>query len=285
PPEPLNEQELHRILTGCSNAFLPEQFVEAGCAVCGMLCPSTKLTLLADFPGSLDILCAQGVTRKQRFHSNDPIEECEGPVLADGCRHLCVECEHALATSSIPKNALAKHCWLGAVPPELQDLTYAERVMIAKVRHNRCVIRVNSGRVRMHANAIMFAQPILKVYQKLPPSREEMSEVLAFVFTGSSAPTQEDFDRTPMLVRRDKVAAALNWLKLNHEGYADLEISEENLLSYKHHDIPVVVDYRKTKAEPQDSIPTVARSVNDSNEEHGTSKGQCSFAVHGLTGA
>ncbi|KAJ7900713.1 hypothetical protein B0H14DRAFT_2330854, partial [Mycena olivaceomarginata] len=110
-------------------------------------------------------------------------------------------------------------------------ITSAESVMIAKISHNRCVIRVNSGRVRMHANAIMFAQPVLKVYLRLPPSKQEMGEILAFFFTGSAAPTQEDFDRTPMLVRPDKVATALNWLKLNHEGYADLEISEDNLLS------------------------------------------------------
>ncbi|KAJ7122507.1 hypothetical protein C8R43DRAFT_899845, partial [Mycena crocata] len=85
----------------------------------------------------------------------------------------------------------------------------------------------------------MFAQPSLKNYLTLPPSREQLSEVLAFVFTGSAAPTQEDFDRTPMLVRREKVANALEWLKLNHEGYADLEISQENLASYKYKDIPV----------------------------------------------
>ncbi|KAJ6611365.1 hypothetical protein B0H10DRAFT_2165858 [Mycena sp. CBHHK59/15] len=160
-----------------------------------------------------------------------------------------------------------------SVPQELQGLSYAESVMIAKIRHNRCVIRVNSGRVGIHANAIIL------------PSRDEMREILAFVFTGSTAPTQEDFDCTPMLVRRDKVAAALNWLKLNHEGYADLETSEENLLSYKHRYIPVVIDYRKTTSEPHNSIPMVAWSMDDSNEEHRTSEGQCSFAVHGLTGA
>jgi hypothetical protein len=70
----------------------------------------------------------------------------------------------------------------------------------------------------MHANAIMFAQPVLKFYLKLPLSQDEMSEILGFVFTGLAALTQESFDRTPMLVRTDEVAAALNWLKLNHEG-------------------------------------------------------------------
>ncbi|KAJ7720224.1 hypothetical protein B0H14DRAFT_2411947, partial [Mycena olivaceomarginata] len=115
------------------------------------------------------------VTRKERFNSNDPIEVLDGPVLAEGCEHLCVDCERALAVSTVPKNALVKHCWLGVVPEELQGLSYSKSVMIAKIRHNRCVIRVNSNRVRMHADAIMFAQPVLKVYLKLPPSRNEMN--------------------------------------------------------------------------------------------------------------
>jgi hypothetical protein len=111
-------------------------------------------------------------------------------------------------------------------------------------------------------------------------------KVLAFIFIGSSAPTQEDFERTPMLVRRDKVLAALEWLKLNHEGYSDLEISEENLLSYAHRGIPVVPDCTiHAESKPEHSIPVEARSVFGENEKHGTSTGVCTFAVHGLTGA
>jgi hypothetical protein len=137
----------------------------------------------------------------------------------------------------------------------------------------------------MNANAIMFAQPTLKVYMKLPPSREEISEVLAIVFTGGCEPSDEDFARTPLLVRRNKVAAALEWLKLNHEAYDDLEISEENLRTYALRDVIVKVDYRKTEMAPHDSVPNEARSVFDSNEEHGTTSGDCTFVVHGLTGA
>ncbi|KAJ6487818.1 hypothetical protein C8R45DRAFT_827490 [Mycena sanguinolenta] len=182
----------------------------------------------------------------------------------------------------IPKFALANHAWIGPVPEQLRDLSYAEQVMIAKVRHNRCVMRVNSGRCFCLVDDRLT---VVKVYHKLPPSRDEINEVLAFVFLGSAAPRQEDFDRTPMLVRRDKVAEALEWLKLNHEGYSDLEISYENLASYKLHNIPVVVDFRQSKGEPDDSIPVEARSIDDSNEEYDTSQGRCSFAVHGLTAA
>ncbi|KAJ7814971.1 hypothetical protein B0H14DRAFT_3090048 [Mycena olivaceomarginata] len=130
----------------------------------------------------------------------------------------------------------------------------------------------------------MFSQPTLKVMLKLPPSKAEMNEVLAFVYMGSEAPTLEDFERTPMLVRRQKVADALNWLKLNHEGYTELEISEENLNSYTERDVPVVVDFKRTKEEIHHSVPTAARAVNEGLEEQGTATGPCTFAVRGLTG-
>ncbi|KAJ7114871.1 hypothetical protein C8R44DRAFT_832893 [Mycena epipterygia] len=277
PPRPLTTQQTFGILRRHCKTLRPASFVEGGCAVCGSLVARKFLTPLA-------LLIRAGVTRKERFKPTDRIEELEGPVLAAGCTHICVDCETSLDNGVVPKTALVRHNWLGEVPKVLQDLSYAEGIMIARVRHNRCVVRVNSGRVRMSANAIMFSQPILSIYNELPPSKDEMSEILAFVFTGSAAPTQEDFDRTPMLVRKKKVVDALEWLKLNHEGYADLEISLENLASYADRDIPVVVDWRRTKEEIHDSVPAGTTAANETPREHGTRSGKCTFAVHGLTG-
>jgi hypothetical protein len=50
-------------------------------------------------------------------------------------------------------------------------------------------------------------------------------------------------ERTPLLVRRKRVSAALEWLKLNHIDYYDLDISYKNLEQYPDHGIPVVVAY------------------------------------------
>ncbi|KAI0073309.1 hypothetical protein K474DRAFT_1603555 [Panus rudis PR-1116 ss-1] len=93
----------------------------------------------------------------------------------------------------------------------------------------------------MKANAVCFAIPQPKVYNVLPPPREDLDEVLAFIYLGPSKPNPEDFKRTPFLVRRNKVAEALNWLKLNHIDYADLEISQENLNAYSEDTPPVEV--------------------------------------------
>ncbi|KAJ7637964.1 hypothetical protein DFH06DRAFT_1002091 [Mycena polygramma] len=267
PPPPLSERQSREIARKYCDTLALDNFVEAGCAVCGYLTPLKMLTPLKSYAGDLSLLeCeGEGVTRKERFSLLEPIEELQGPVLAKGCSHICVECQCSIDAKMVPKLALANHNWIGDVPEPLKDLSYAEGLMIAKVRHNRTVVRVNSGRVRMNANAIMFSQPVLKVYLKLPPSVEEMNEILAFVFTGSAPPTPEDFDRTPML------------------GYQDLEISQENLMAYPEHGIPVVVDYRKSKNGVHDSVPIGATAVNEDVEEQGTTSGPCSFAVHGLT--
>ncbi|KAJ7710366.1 hypothetical protein B0H17DRAFT_911511, partial [Mycena rosella] len=93
PPALQKMEDVHRILTGSCNALLPERFVEDGCAVCGMLTPRAQLTVLDVFQGSLALLEADGVTRRERFSTGDPIEELDGPVLAHGCTQLCVTCE------------------------------------------------------------------------------------------------------------------------------------------------------------------------------------------------
>jgi hypothetical protein len=79
----------------------------------------------------------------------------------------------------------------------------------------------------MKANAIAFETPIPKVYQQLPPPSADMDDVLAFFFTGPCKPTEQDYKRSLVLVRRNQVVKALEWL--NHSDYADIEISHKTL--------------------------------------------------------
>jgi len=72
---------------------------------------------------------------------------------------------------------------LGQIPEELQQLSFAEKLLISRVRHNRCIVRVGKGMHKMIANAVMFEHPIQKIYTVLPPPIEEMDELLAFIFT------------------------------------------------------------------------------------------------------
>ena len=99
-----------------------------------------------------------------------------------------------------------------------------------------------NGLSKMIANTISFQQPMHKIYHILPPPVKDMDDVIAFIFTGTNPPTQEDFNYTPLLIRRQKVMEALEWLKLNHHDYADLEISYKNLSDYPEYVLPVSTD-------------------------------------------
>ena len=283
PPPPPSEALIEDIVNGFISDTSPASLEEAGCAVCGQLKRLSELSLLTESSCNLDMLAVPGVSRQERFQAGDQIQDILGPIIDPRCKHICCNCESILKKNKIPKNALANGLWIGVVPAELKDLSFAECMMIAHIRHNRCVVHVSSGRAKMVANVIMYSNPTVSVYHRLPPSQNEMKEVLAFVFTGSTQPSDEDYKRTPMLVRQEKVTQALEWLKLNHHDYCDLEISQENLASYPLSGVPVSVNFKQSNSDASNKLSS-ATSVHDNNVEDGTEEGPCPFTVHGLTG-
>ena len=176
---------------------------------------------------------------------------------------------------------MANNLWLGEVPKVLHDLNYVERLLVARIRHNCCFVKVaSSGLKKMTAHVIAFESPLPKVYHILPPPVEDMDDILAILFTGPSKPTEEDLSRLPLLVRRNHVGKALEWLKLNHVDYNDLEISYDNLKRYPEDTPPVSVEYR---CEDSNKVPE-GTSTFDNEVDDGVATGECPFIVHGLTG-
>ena len=281
PPTPPDPSLRRKIIHDFCKATSPSMFEEAGCAVCGSLILQSDLSELSSLDIDLSVLNAagQGFTRKERKFSTEPITELDGNVIDTSCHYICVSCKEKVRHGKTPKFALARGLWLGEIPEELQQLSFAEKLLVGRVRHNRCVVRVGKGMHKMIANAVMFEHPMQKIYSVLPPPIKEMDEVLAFIFTGPCQPTEDDFHRIPLLVCRNKVAKALEWLKLNHRDYADLEISYKNLESYPEDSPPVVINYRHSAT---NKIPE-ATSVHDMELEHGTEEGGCPFTVHTLT--
>lgn len=76
------------------------------------------------------------------------------------------------------------------------------------------------------------------------------------------------------------MARALEWLKLNHGDYADLEISYDELNRYPENLPPVLVEYRHSELNKVEE----GTSVFDQAVDDGVSEGECPFLVHGLTG-
>src|SRR6202050_3899161 len=91
---------------------------------------------------NVSLLKVDGVTRKARCKSTDPVRELKGPILAPGCSRVCPICVESLDQKKMPTLALANGLWVGEIPHVLQDLTYAEQLLIARVCHNRCIVKV-----------------------------------------------------------------------------------------------------------------------------------------------
>ena len=202
PPEPPTDQIKHRIIADWCKDISPDAFEEAGCAVCGQLTLLKELVPLSDADCNYKLLLREGsgMTCLERNVSSDPVQEIKGPVIDHECSSICRSCRQILHRGCVPTYALANGLWLGKTPPVLQDLKFAERMLISQVCHNHCVVRVSSGMTKMTANAVTFENPMLKIYQALPPPLEELDQVLAFIYIGPCKPTLEDLKRTPLLV-------------------------------------------------------------------------------------
>jgi len=193
PPTPPSAKLCQTIVSDFCADISPNIFEEAGCAVCGKLTPICEIEELTEVE-NISLLKVDGVTRRARSQSSDPVKELKGPILAPGCSKVCSICIESLENKKIPTMALANGLWVRQIPDELRDyLTYAEQLLIARVHHNRCILKVSSGMFKIHANAISFSNPVPKIYDILPPPIKEMDEVLAFIYTGLCKPTKADF--------------------------------------------------------------------------------------------
>ncbi|KAI0354566.1 hypothetical protein OH77DRAFT_1405085, partial [Trametes cingulata] len=181
----------------------------------------------------------------------------------------------------MPTLSLANGRWVGDVPQQLRDLTYAEELLIARYRRNYCVAHVKSGQGFLKANAIVFEQPVLKVYDVLPPPRSEIEDCFALLFTGPVKPTNDDYKRTPFVVRHRVVMGALRWLQLNHEQYYRVRISPENMAEFPDNEPPVCVVYRNQSVADGDEQNLAVYDVSDPRV--GPSAESCPFMVHTLS--
>ncbi|KAG6904889.1 hypothetical protein DXG01_006440 [Tephrocybe rancida] len=269
PPAPLTAGLTEQVISDFCKASSPSVTEEC------------EMQPLKRVKGLTNILCAEGVMKLERKLAMEKVREYRGPILDLSCTQACQNCWTSLLRGVVLNNALSNGFWIGPVPDVLKNLNWVEQLLIAKVRRSLCYAHVSSsGLKKMNAHLIAFESPVQRVYEMLPPSRAELDDVLAVLFTGPCEPTGDDLKRTPLLVHRKAVKDALEWLKLNHITYSDVEISYDRLNEYPEHEPPVSIIYRKSAEEMQ----TVDPAMFKVDGETGVDDGECPFVVHGLTG-
>ncbi len=283
PPIPITEEMKHKVIQNYCKDMDPSKFHESGCAVCGSLTLIHLSVPTSDLSFEYLTQYAEKTTRMERKLASDLVQPINGPVVDSTCKIVCLDCAENVRRRKLPKKSMANGLWLGQVPTELSDLTFAEQLLIARVRINRFAVKVESGMQKTKCNIIAFQNPVPQIYDTLPPPTSDIEETFAVMFIRSKPPTEKDFDEIPLYhVRQKKVQEALEWLKLNHIDYENMFISHENLSQYPVNGAPVPVIILKPEDIHTNKHPE-STSVNDTEKEEGVSEGSYVAVVHGLT--
>jgi hypothetical protein len=200
PPEPPGKELCEQIITDFCQEFDAGNIVERGCAVCGQLTSSSQLSKLSAVSNHLELLEMSGVASKERKSIHDSRADITGPILASGCNEICHSCRRSLREGKVPRMALARNLWIGDIPSELKALTFIEKLMVSRVRHNTCYATVASGAKKLRCNIISFETNLPKVYSMLPPPMSDMDSYIAVLFSSPTEPTEQTLKRTPFLV-------------------------------------------------------------------------------------
>lgn len=111
------------------------------------------------------------------------------------------------------------------IPPELQDLTISEGLLIRRFAPYIPSIHIRNGTYGIRGHCVTFPQQVEDLCDVLPQRKDT---ILTFVrqmhTTGSTTSTIKN-----LRVNRLKVLNALHWLKRHHTGYHNITIEDDNL--------------------------------------------------------
>ena len=133
PPDPPLNLLIESIVKGFCNDTTPQKFSEAGCAVCGRLSPVVDMLLLNKIDCDLSVISPGDVGRCERMHRSESVMPLKGPILAEGCDHVCRTCQCFLKKNKMPPESLANSFWIGPILSVLQNLTFVEKMLISRI--------------------------------------------------------------------------------------------------------------------------------------------------------
>ena len=195
---------------------------------------------------------------------------------------LCHRCSSSLLRNKLPRLAVANYNVLGTVPPEMQNMSMVEEMLIARCRTKQCIVKLQDHRTDVSlpssqrgfkGHVIIYPQKVEDLSNVLPPPVDDVVHPICIMFIGPRSPSQSWLkDKAyPLTVRREVIRKNLIWLKAHNPLYAGITIDEEclqalpvdGLLNYKIEHIQSTDDLdalesqydMNPSSETQDSIP------------------------------
>ncbi|KAJ3572998.1 hypothetical protein NP233_g2711 [Leucocoprinus birnbaumii] len=159
--------------------------------------------------------------------------------------NVCSECLAKLKRNRLPPLALANGMWVGDVPFELEVLSLAEKILVARYYSAAYIIKLyprdasvkywdtrtlNSGLKGNVSTYPLDTQEISRYMNEeiMPPRSSVLSATIGITFIGPRGFPERTMPDT-VKVRRARVRDALVWLKRHNPLYRDIIVSEERL--------------------------------------------------------
>jgi len=206
------------------------------CACCGILghnidefimvsTEDQSLTTLAVGPDVVPFSFSCGVAAiDQRYIMIDPLAVRDQDTIT-----VCNKCYSCFSGGTLPAEALANFRWIGPVPAELQDLTWAEEALIAWSHVFGRIFRLEQRRngeptySSLKGHIVLVPQNTIRLLDILPVSPDSLTDIAHVVWVGKMKPDISKL-APQFTVRKNKVITALRWLCQHHEDYWNVTI-------------------------------------------------------------
>ena len=157
----------------------------------------------------------------------DPSGIIQGPPGDINSLLICRSCQRSLENGVRPPESLANYRWIGAVPPQLQGLTWIEELLIARSHLTGRIVRLQNRNATSYfslkGHVILLPQAPTKLLDILPLPPSSLPDIVRVVWVGRPV-RNVDVLRDHFSVRTRKVYDALVWLIQNNKDYKDVTI-------------------------------------------------------------
>jgi hypothetical protein len=140
---------------------------------------------------------------------------------------ICHTCQRNLKSDTRPRESLANYRWIGAVPHQLQDLTWIEELLIARAHLTGHIVRLQNRNTTsffgLKGHVILLPQDTTELLDILPLPPSSLPDIVRVVWVGRPV-RNIDVLRDHFSVRTNKIYDALLWLVENNEDYKDVTI-------------------------------------------------------------
>lgn len=135
---------------------------------------------------------------------------------------ICSVCHADIEKGIQPTLSLANGIYIGEVPPELEDLTIPEKLLISRYKVVANIITFKGKQYgKMKGNCIFFLHEDQVLSNVLPGKIDNEFHV---ILLGKTATLSDKNLKYLYRVRRDKVEKSLRWLINHHPGYKDVRL-------------------------------------------------------------